>query len=107
MIGEKRCFEILKSALKHAQSKKPDYVEFILFSWESSLTRVANSQIHQNVSETEAALSVEVIHNFRIGSGSTNLLNEDSIRKMIDVALSSTRHKAQLPAGLKIDQTSH
>ncbi|HEY4492856.1 MAG TPA: hypothetical protein VI958_12710, partial [Acidobacteriota bacterium] len=73
MIGEKHCFELLKSALKYAQAKKPDYIEFLLMGWNSSVTRVANSQIHQNVSETEGALSVDVIHNLRIGSASTNL----------------------------------
>jgi len=103
MIGEKHCFEILKSALKYAQSKKPDYVEFLLMSWESSLTRVANSQIHQNVAENEAAMAVDIIHNLRIGSASTNLITDESIRKGIDVAYEATRHKAQLPSGLKLD----
>lgn len=105
VLGEKRCFEILKTALRHAQPKKPDFVEFLLFSWESYLTRVANSQIHQNVGETEASLSVEIIHNLRIGSASTNLLTEDSITKSIEVAYASTRHKAQLPAGLQLGET--
>ena len=104
MIGEKHCFELLKSALKYAQAKKPDYIEFLLMGWNSSVTRVANSQIHQNVSETEGALSVDVIHNLRIGSASTNLLSEDSIQNTINVALESTKHKAQLPSGLKLDQ---
>lgn len=104
MLGEKRCFEILKSALKHAQSKKPDYIEFLIVGWENYVTRVANSQIHQNVAETEASLAVDIIHNLRIGSASTNLMSEESIRNTIDVALASTRHKAQLPGGLKLEQ---
>lgn len=104
MLGEKRCFEILKSALKYAESKKPDYVEFLLISWESFLTRVANSQIHQNVGEIEASLAVDIIHNLRMGSASTNLLTVDSIRKTVDVAMDSTHHKAQLPASIKLDQ---
>lgn len=104
MLGEKRCFEILKSALRHAQSKKPDYIEFLIVSWENYVTRVANSQIHQNVAETEASLAVDIIHNLRIGSASTNLMSDDSIRNTIDVALASTRHKAQLPGGLKLEQ---
>src|SRR3990172_9109241 len=106
MIGDKHSFEILKSGLKYAQSRKPDYVEFLLLSWDSSLTRTANSQIHQNVAETEAGLAVEIIHNLRIGSASTNLLTEQSIRKAIDVALESTRHKAQLPGPLKLETFS-
>jgi predicted Zn-dependent protease len=104
MLGEKRCFDLLKSALRHSQAKKPDYVECLLFSWESYLTRVANSQIHQNVGEIEASLSVEVIHNLRIGSASTSVLSEDSIRKCIDMAFDSTHHKAQLPSGLKLGE---
>jgi len=104
MIGEKQAFEILRSALRYAESKKADYFDFLLMSWQNSLTRVANSQIHQNVSESEAVLAVDVIHNLRIGSASTNLLTEDSIRKMIDVAFDSTKHKAQLPAGLRLKE---
>jgi predicted Zn-dependent protease len=73
-------------------------------SWDSHLTRVANSQIHQNVSESEASLAVDIIHNLRIGSASTNILAEESLRKTIDAALDSTHHKAQLPAGLKLEQ---
>jgi len=104
MIGEKQAFEVLKSALRYAESKKADYIEFLLMSWHNSLTRVANSQIHQNVSETESVLAVDVIHNLRIGSASTNLLTDDSIRKAIDVAFESTKHKAQLPAGLRLKE---
>lgn len=106
MIGEKQCYEILKSALKYAKSKNPDFVDFLLLGWDSSITRVANSQIHQNVSETEASLAVDVIHNLRIGSASTSVLTEDSIRRAIDVAFESTRHKAQLPGPLRLDSFS-
>src|SRR5215468_1933766 len=105
MLGEKKCFDILKTALKHGQSKKPDYIEFIIMGWENYVTRVANSQIHQNVAETEAALAVDIIHNLRIGSATTSLLSEDSIRKSIDMAMDSTHHKAQLPTGLKLESS--
>jgi PmbA protein len=106
MIGEKHCYEILKSALKYAGGKKPDFVDFLLLTWDSNITRVANSQIHQNVSETEATLAVDVIHNLRIGSASTSVLTEESIRRAIDIAFESTRHKAQLPGSLKLDSFS-
>ncbi len=104
MIGEKHCYEILKSALKYARSKNVDFVDFLLMSWDSSVTRVANSQIHQNVSETEASLAVDIIHNLRIGSASTSVLTDESIRKTIDAALESTKHKAQLPGPLKLEE---
>jgi len=107
MIGEKRCYEILKSALKYAQSKKPDFVDFLLLGWDSSVTRVANSQIHQNVSETEASLAVDIIHNLRIGSASTSVLTEESIDRVIDIAFESTHHKAQLPNPLNLHSFSH
>jgi PmbA protein len=103
MIGEKRCYDLLKSALKYARSKKPDFADFLLMSWDSSITRVANSQIHQNVYETEATLAVDVIHNLRIGSASTSVLTEESIHRTIDIAFESTLHKAQLPNPLRLD----
>ncbi|HSE43628.1 MAG TPA: metallopeptidase TldD-related protein, partial [Acidobacteriota bacterium] len=76
----------------------------MLMSWDSYLTRVANSQIHQNVAESEAALAVDIIHNLRIGSASTSILSQVSLQKTFDAAFDSTRHKAQLPAGLKLEQ---
>ena len=106
MIGEKHCYEILKSALKYAKSKKPDFVDFLLLTWDSNVTRVANSQIHQNVSETEASLAVDIIHNLRIGSASTSILTEEAIHRAIDIAFESTRHKAQLPGPLRLDSFS-
>jgi PmbA protein len=107
MIGEKQSYEILKSALKYAKSKKADFVDFLLMSWGNNVTRVANSQIHQNVAETEAALAVDVIHNLRIGSASTNVLTDEAVRRAIDIAMESTRHKAQLPGPLKLETFAH
>lgn len=102
MIGKNGCFNILKSALKYAQAKNPNHIEFLLQGWESNLTRVANSQIHQNVSEKEALLTTEVIHDLRIGSASTNVLTQDSINKAIDMAMEATKHGMQLQVGLKL-----
>ena len=107
MLGEKRCFEILKSGLKACQSKKPDYAEFLLLTWDTYVTRVANSQIHQNVAESESYLAVDIINNLRTGSSATNILTDESIRKTVDSALDSTHHKAQLPSGLKLDHFPH
>lgn len=104
MIGERRCFEILESALNYAQSKKPDYVGFLLMSWESCLTRVANSQIHQNVGETEGTITVEVMHDLQIGSASTNLFTEDALKKSIDQAFNAARYGAKWPASLKLEE---
>lgn len=107
MLGEKRCFEILKSGLQHSQNKKPDYAEFLLLTWDTYVTRVANSQIHQNVAESECYLAVDIINNLRTGSSATNILTDESIRKTVDSALDSTQHKAELPSALKLDHFPH
>lgn len=106
MIGEKACFNILKSAIRYAQSKKPHYIEFLLLGWERCLTRVANSQIHQNVAETEGSLSVEVMHDLRTGSASTNLLTKDSVHRAIDIALEAAKQGTQLESELIIRESS-
>ncbi len=57
----------------------------------SHLTRFCDNYIHQNVSESGSGLSVRVIFGKKIGSASTNALDDESIDRAIEVAAQIAR----------------
>ncbi|MFH1233113.1 MAG: TldD/PmbA family protein [Patescibacteria group bacterium] len=84
MLKESQIKKILKQVLKYS---KADQTEVLFFGGKSSLTRFANSQIHQNVSKENAEISIRAILDKRIGVASTNDLSEESLKKTVDSAL--------------------
>ena len=48
----------------------------------AQLTRFANSEIHQNVAETNASLNLRVAVGKRVGVASSNRLDDDGLRRM-------------------------
>lgn len=83
MIGEKRFREIRDRILKYS---KADQMEILLLGEESNLTRFANSEIHQNVSQINAQLIIKAVAGKRIGTSGTNLLDEVSLKRAVDRA---------------------
>jgi len=84
MISEKKMEKILKEILEISPA---DQTEVLLISQNSALTRFANNQIHQNVAEKNARLSIRVIKNKRTGTASTNILGKKSIKEVLEKAL--------------------
>jgi len=68
-----------------------DETEASVGSHRSSLTRLAENRIHQNVSEDNSSLSVNAILGKRMGSASTNKLDDESIRKTVANAIEIAR----------------
>ena len=66
-------------------------IEAIVAFEEQALTRFANNGIHQNVAEREAHLSVRPVIEGRTARASTNLLDPDSIRQVVEEAIAITR----------------
>lgn len=83
MLGEERVRQILEAALACSQA---DQTEVLLFGSDSSLTRFANSVIHQNVSETNGELRVRAVFGKKVGVASTNDLSPGSIEKVVENA---------------------
>ncbi len=88
MLGESRANELLKLALKRSEA---DQTEAVLLAEDSSLTRFANSYIHQNVSESNSTLSVRAIFGKRMGLASTNRMEPAEIRRTVDLACRMAR----------------
>lgn len=75
--------------LKRIIEESPaDQTEIVLLREDSSLTRFANSTVHQHVAERNATLILRVIFNKRIVVLTTNLLTPASIKNLFEKALS-------------------
>src|SRR5438067_4922022 len=79
--------------------------EALYMARDFGLTRFANSQIHQNVVEHDATLRVRLTADDRTGVASTNRLDDQGLRDVVDRALAirdrATRNPdaARLPEG--------
>ncbi len=60
-----------------------DEVEALVYGGHSSLTRFANNTIHQNVAEENAVISVRTVFGGRTARATTNKLDDDSLRRVV------------------------
>jgi PmbA protein len=81
MINKEKTFNILKTALALT---KADMTEAILENERLSLTRFAESKIHQNIDTESATLTIRMIKDKKISVVATGDLSEAGIKKAID-----------------------
>jgi predicted Zn-dependent protease len=62
----------------------------------AQLTRFANSEIHQNVAETNGSLNLRVAIGRRVGVASSNRLDDEGLRRVADTAVAIARNSAEL-----------
>ena len=70
-----------------------EQTEVILTESDSSLTRFANSEIHQNVAEHGVSVRVRVVADGRVGVASTNQVDDASLKEVLARAVESARHQ--------------
>ena len=88
MVGEATGapLALAERLLGFAAEQGATQAEVLLGADESSLTRFANSEIHQNVAERDALLSLRFIDGRRVGCASTNRLDDDGLRQLAERA---------------------
>jgi PmbA protein len=86
-----RCDEIFAQVLAAARSLGVADVEAIIDAECQALTRFANNAIHQNVAERSTHLSVRAAIDGRTARATTNRLDPDSIRTVVEQAVAITR----------------
>jgi len=84
ILSRQRAEQIFGKVLKYSTA---DETEALVSSSSFALTRFANNNIHQNVTEETTALSVRVVAGGRMARASTNKLDEESIRQLCEGAL--------------------
>jgi PmbA protein len=83
-------------ALALAEAAGADEAEAVVSADEARLTRFANSEIHQNVAETNESLNLRVAIGRRVGVASSNRLDDEGLRRLADTAVAIARNSAEL-----------
>jgi PmbA protein len=91
LLTRNRCDEIFSVAANAARARGVYELEAHIGVRESALTRFANNTIHQNVAERSGVLSVRAVLDGKTARATTNRLDADSIRDVVDQAIDITR----------------
>ncbi len=94
LFGERELRAIAERAIRAA---KGDQAEALVIGRVGSLTRFANSAIHQNVTSREAELRVRVVVGTRRATATTNRLDDDGIRRVAALASDLARRAPEDP----------
>lgn len=78
--------QVAERALRHAEHAGASAAEALVTGDESALTRFANSEIHQNVAERSARVSLRFVLGRRVGVASTGRLDEESLLRLAETA---------------------
>lgn len=97
LLTRKQCEETFDRVVREARHLGVNEVEAIVVAGESALTRFANNTIHQNVAEKSGYLSVRTVLDGRTARATTNRLDDDSIRSVVQNATEITRLQAPDP----------
>jgi PmbA protein len=74
--------DLAERALAHAMREGATEAEALVLTEDSSLTRFANSQIHQNVAETDATVNVRFVVGRRVGVASSGRTDDEGLRRL-------------------------
>ena len=89
MKSEADSFAILEAILKAANADEADAA---LISTDQNISRFANSQLHQNMSEESASLTLRVIANGAMGVATTTSFEPEEIARTAEIAMEAARH---------------
>ena len=73
---------LAERALAHALREGASEAEALVMREDAALTRFANSQIHQNVAETNVLVNLRFVVGKRVGVASTGRTDEESLRRL-------------------------
>ncbi len=82
---------LAEATLAHAIGGDVTEAEALVMADDSALTRFANSEIHQNVAETNVTINLRVVIGRRIGVASTDRTDDESLRRLAETAAAIAR----------------
>jgi predicted Zn-dependent protease len=77
---------VAEEALRLAAAEGATQAEALVTAEDAALTRFANSEIHQNVAETNAQLNLRFVIGRRVGVASTGRLDAEGLRAVAEAA---------------------
>ncbi|MEM2465929.1 MAG: TldD/PmbA family protein [Candidatus Bathyarchaeia archaeon] len=81
-----RLREIAEKTVGYAMKQKVSQAQAVAFMVDNSLTRFANSQIHQNLSQKMGGVSIKVVLDQRISTVQANTFEEKGVREAVEQA---------------------
>ncbi|PWU06467.1 MAG: hypothetical protein C5B51_12315 [Terriglobia bacterium] len=91
VLAKAQCENLFGQVMDAARVHGVSEMEAILAGGSHALTRFANNTIHQNVAERSVHLSVRPVIGGRTARASTNRLDHQGIREVVDSAIAITR----------------
>ena len=82
---------LAERALEHAAHEGATEAEALVLAEDAALTRFANSQIHQNVAETNVTLNLRFVVGNRVGVASSGRTDEEGLRRLAERAAAIAR----------------
>jgi PmbA protein len=73
---------LAERALAHAEREGATECEALVMAEDAALTRFANSQIHQNVAETNATINLRFVIGKRVGVASSDRTDDEGLRRL-------------------------
>src|SRR5258706_5318277 len=89
-------FAILESALTAAKAAGASEADAVFESTDQNISRSANSNLHQNMSEVSAELTLRVIVDDAMGVASTTVFDADEIARTAALAREAAKHSDAL-----------
>ena len=83
--------------LQMAEEAGATEAEVLLMAEDSALTRFANSEIHQNVAETNVAINLRFVNGRRVGVASSDRIDGEGLRRLAEKAATIAAHVEELP----------
>jgi len=87
---------LAERVLAYAEREDPTEAEVLLTADDSALTRFANSEIHQNVAETNVQLNLRFVAGRRIGVAATGRTDDEGLRRLAENAAAIARNVEEL-----------
>ena len=87
---------LAERALLYATQAGATEAEVLVSADDARLTRFANSEIHQNVAETDAQINLRFVVGRRVGVASSNRIDDDGLRRLAERAGAIARNSEEL-----------
>jgi len=88
MLTQNQAADIFAKIKRYSSA---DEVEVLFYGGKTALTRFANNTIHQNVAEENYGASVRTVFGGRTARATTNKLDDESLRRVVQVSESLAR----------------
>ncbi len=87
---------LAERALGFADAAGATEAEALVTADDARLTRFANSEIHQNVAETNAQVNLRFVVGRRVGVASSNRIDDEGLRRLAETAGAIARNSEEL-----------